>query len=794
MSSKSWRSRMAKLQSMSAAEARERGLQEVHKRLDLLRFHLSARSSPRISLNSAASSGSFFFYPHQVPEILRLLRDRFPEQVTEVITRAEKIRAHKFDLLGYQNLDYGPEIDWHLDRVHGKRAPRKPWHKIRYLDFNEVGDVKVTWELNRHQHLVTLAKAYRLTGDDRLAQDLFRQWYHWIEHNPHPIGINWASSLEVAFRSLSWLWVKHLMAGTPVVPMSFAADLRQALAVHGRHIERYLSTFFSPNTHLLGEGVALFFIGTLCPELPQSERWKQLGWKIVLEEAERQVRPDGLHFEQSSYYHVYALDFFLHAVLLASRNDIEIPEFFERKIEQMLEVLWSLSRSGITHEFGDDDGGRLFDPQRNRAEHLADPLATGAVLFERSEFKAVAVTLREETVWLLGAEGAARFDHLAPAPVMPSSTAFEDSGLYIMAAASRHPAQLLIDAGPHGAHTAGHGHSDALSLQLAQDGRMLLIDPGTCEYVGDGPERARFRGTAAHNTMQVDGLEQSSPRGPFSWNNLAETEVHCWVRGESFDLFAGSHDGYRRLESPVAHRRWVFFCKPDFWLVRDVAEGAGHHHLAVNWHFAPGMVPGNPGMFAVPGLQSGVGLITPQDSIWSMKLVSGERSPAYARKETAPIVRFECDADLPVELAAIIHPAAASAAVGTLVPLHETREPRSVIGYAYTVEQMTHRFFFATGAGTWTFGDWSSDADFFYCHETPFGFESFVLCNASHLSLKGEPVLTARHRTSHCELRRSASGTIISPENPSTIVHRWPQSTPDSKSARLEPEPARMGR
>lgn len=792
MSSKSWASRLARLQSMSAAEVRERGLQEAHKRIDLLRFHLTGKSSPPVHLNSASPGGSFFFYPHQAPEILRLLRDRFPQQVTEIITRAEKIRSHKFDLLGYDNLDYGPEIDWHLDRVHDKQAPRKPWYRIHYLDFNQVGDVKVTWELNRHQHLVTLAKAYRLTGDERLARELFAQWYHWIEHNPHPIGINWASSLEVAFRSLSWLWVRHMLAGTPIVPQNFEADLTQALAVSGGHIARYLSTFFSPNTHLLGEGVALFFIGTLCPELPQAQTWKQFGWKIVLEESERQVRPDGLHFEQSSYYHVYALDFFLHAALLAARNNIETPESFGRRIEQMLEVLWGLSRSGATHEFGDDDGGRLFDPRRNRAEHLADPLATGAVLFDRSEFKAVAESLREETLWLLGAEGAARFDHLAPAPVAPSSSAFEDSGLYIMAGGGNHPAQLLIDAGPHGAHTAGHGHSDALSVQLTQAGKMLLIDPGTCEYVGDGPERSRFRGTAAHNTMQVDDLEQSSPKGPFSWSHLAETEVHAWICGESFDLFTGSHDGYLRLESPVTHRRWVFFCKPDFWLVRDVAEGTGRHHLALNWHLAPGMVSKSGG-FALPDSDIGVRLITPRDSNWSMKLLSGENSPAYGRKESAPVMRFECDADLPAELATIVRPAVAGATVGTLVPLHESRGTASVVGYAYSADQVTHRVFFASAPGIWTLDDWSSDAEFFYCSESLFGFALLVLCNGSHLSFRGDRIVTARQRISRCELRRSDSGTIVAPENQSLVVHRWPQSA-DRKSVGLEPEPARIGR
>ena len=102
----------------------------------------------------------------------------------------------------------------------------------------------------------------------------------------------------------------QLLAGTAECA-EFRAELAPALAFHGRYIERYLSTYFSPNTHLLGEAVALFFLGTLYPQMPGAARWKESGWQIVLHEAGRQVRPDGVYFEQSLYYHVYALDFFL---------------------------------------------------------------------------------------------------------------------------------------------------------------------------------------------------------------------------------------------------------------------------------------------------------------------------------------------------------------------------------------------------------------------------------------------------------------------------------------------------
>jgi hypothetical protein len=443
-----WRKVAARLVEMDRREMLERGRHELSKRTDAFLSGFGFDFARGAVSADAAKQGRFFFSAESVASILSVLRKRLPQQVEQIQKQAEKICNHRFDLLGFENLDYGDPIDWHLDAVHGKRAPRKPFHKIRFLDFQEAGDSKITWELSRHHHLVTLAKAYRLTGDSQYVEELGKQWSQWHEQNPYPIGINWASSLEVAFRSLCWMWVFHLLEGSPALSPDFRGEWLRAQALSGRHIERYLSTYFSPNTHLLGEGVALFFIGTLCPELKSAAAWKQQGWRIVLEESERQVESDGLHFEQSIYYHVYALDFFLHARILAARNGMAIPEQFDRTLTRMLEALCWLGRAGVPPRFGDDDGGRVFDPLRNRGEHLPDPLATGAVLFQRGDFKFVAGDLREETIWLLGSDEAVRFDELPAVEPSWESVALASSGLYLLAD-SKTRQQVVIDAGRH---------------------------------------------------------------------------------------------------------------------------------------------------------------------------------------------------------------------------------------------------------------------------------------------------------------------------------------------------------
>jgi len=415
---------------MGKDELVDRVSQQIHARVDAYRAG-RGHDFARITLNEVPSDqkGKFFFSAADASAIAEFLKTRYPSVAASIVASAERILQHRFDLLGYEGLDYGSEIDWHLDIVHQKRGPDKPAFRVKYLDFAEVGDAKVTWELNRHQHWVTLAKAYRLTADERFAREIVAQWKSWRAANPYPTGMNWASSLEVAFRCLSWIWVSYLIEGSAEMTSELRTEWMKALALSGRHIDTYLSTYFSPNTHLLGEVVALFFLGTLFPELPKAKRWKERGWAVVLDAAKTQVRQDGYYFEQSTYYHVYALDLFLHARVLASLNGVPIPVEYDSTMVKMLDALCLLGRAGLVPSTGDDDGGRLFDPRRNRAQHLLDPLSTGAVLYQRGDFKFLAGGPREETIWLLGTAGVTKFEEVRSYEPSGASTALRESGL-----------------------------------------------------------------------------------------------------------------------------------------------------------------------------------------------------------------------------------------------------------------------------------------------------------------------------------------------------------------------------
>jgi Heparinase II/III-like protein/Heparinase II/III N-terminus len=782
-----WARRITRLKSMSAQELFDRTRQHLTARLDAWRYRRGHDFAGDVA-NNPARHGRFFFAPAETLGLCQVLRERFPVQARNIVAWAERICRHQFDLLGFEDLDYGTEIDWHLDIVHGKRGAREPWFKVNYLDFETVGDSKITWELNRHQHLVTLAKAYRLTGDCKYADEIVAQWKHWHAENPYPIGMNWASSLEVAFRSLSWVWVYFLLAESAAMTAELRREWVRGLAISGRHIETYLSTYFSPNTHLLGEGVALFFLGVLFPDLQRAQRWQQRGWKIVLESVDKQVRADGFYFERSTYYHVYALDLFLHARILAAVNEVPIPAPFDEAIVRMLDALCLLSRGGVPPTMGDDDGGRLFDPRRNRAEHLLDPLSTGSVLFAGGDFRFLSGPMREETLWLLGASGLREFEGIKSSAPSSDSAALRDSGLYLMADAETGQ-QLTIDAGPQG---PGHGHADTLHLSLIRNGRALLIDPGTYEYVGDHGERARYRGTSAHNTLCVDSLDQADGAGPFAWRNSPVVRVERWIAGQQFNLFSGSHGGYKRLAEPVSHQRWVFHRKGQFWLVRDVADGQGNHRLELTWHLGPSLSPVSTRDNLFADGQESLGLMTTETHGWSQSAHRGNWSPVYGRAERATVLTFGREAELPVEFVTLLLPDATLQ--GGIGRLDRLLSGASVCVYRYIREGQEHQFFFANGNGPWNFDNWGSDAPFVYWSwEREREQRVLIACGGSYVEIAGLRVLTSDRVVDYAEVVSSGAKPELFSSDLEHVVLQASLDPMDRETAVPGNDPKRAG-
>jgi hypothetical protein len=595
-----------------------------------------------------------FFLPFASPKASAgAFRRLFPESAAgALINRADNAVAGKFDLLGYQNLNFGTKPDWHLEPLSGKRSPLKHWKEFEELDAAETGDKKIVWELNRHQHFFALGASYWLTGDEIYAKTFFAHIYQWAEDNPPSIGVNWMSSLEVAFRSISWIWGLYFFKDSPHLTAKDLQNVLKYLYVHGKHLEKYLSTYYSPNTHLTGEALGLYYLGTQMP-FERSRYWRQLGKEILLDQMNRQILSDGVYFEQSNWYQKYTVDFYTHFYLLHQLNE---PKEFSgqrekagAKLQSMLDYMMQITRpDGATPIVGDDDGGRMLPLDNSADNDFRDCLAIGAVLFERGDLKFAAENFAESSFWLLGTDGAKAFEDLRTKRPVFASKEFRSGGYYVMRDGWEDTDNyMLIDCGPHGALNCGHSHADSLAFELALGGRAMMVDPGTYTYHESEETRDWFRSTPAHNTLTVDNQSSSEPNGKFKWSHIAQAEVKAWVSQERFDFFEGSHNGYLDLpNSPVGHTRGVLFLKNDYFIMRDAAETTGEHTFQQNFHFANGVNP------EIEGLANNTWCVTERtkNQPGMRMFVFGDNgqwqnkeswvSPCYGKKVNAPYLRF----------------------------------------------------------------------------------------------------------------------------------------------------------
>ncbi|MEY4640390.1 MAG: hypothetical protein RLZZ227_384 [Pseudomonadota bacterium] len=692
--------KLQRLLSMSTAEIFSRGVQEASKTFE--RLTLSPAEAPclfRKLKEDEAHSGIIdqfraghgeqaerqlarqfqtaaplrFFAGAAETQVPDLIASQCHAEQAAIIRSADGVCRGDFPILGYGTLSFGKPTDWHLDPLSGKRAPQVHWSKIDPLNCELVGDHKVVWELNRHQWLLDLGQAYRFTGNERYAKIFAQGIGDWIRSNPPGVGINWASSLEVSMRLMAWCWALFLFRGSRWLTPPLQVQMIGWIETHASYIERYLSTYFSPNTHLTGEALGLFYCGTLLPGLKDSQHWINTARKILIEQLHHQVHPDGVYFEQATRYQYYTVDIYMHFVILARRNRQDIPEEVNVGIRRMLDFLLTLRRpDGSMPQIGDADGGWLLPFVRRSPDDFSALFATAAVLYHRADYAWAAGKIAPETLWLLGANAFAEFQALHPAP--PHHTTlqiFREGGYAVMRNGWQQNAHhLIFDTGPLGCgNTGGHGHADLLSIQCCVFGEPYIVDGGTGSYRADDEWRNYFRTTGAHSTVMIDGHSQAKPSGPFTWQmpRPAARLLHH-ASSTDLDLVEAAHDAYSDLDDPVGHRRRILFVKTGggYWVIVDDLSGCENHKVDLRFQFAPLEVKQEGEWLRVRGKNGGALLMRTfaavdlQSEITEGELApaSGWVSPNYGQRVATPAVTWRADAKLPLRVVTLLYPLA----------------------------------------------------------------------------------------------------------------------------------------
>ncbi len=400
-------------------------------------------------------------------------------------------------------------------------------------------DMPRLWRYNLHYFDYLQDPSIAQTAKDFLIRD-------WIEKNPSGTETAW-EPYTVSLRIVNWVKYFLTRGDANGLPPIFVRNL----ALQSEWLYHNLEYHILAN-HYFKNIKALLFSACYV-QCAAAERWFLRGEKLLCEQIDEQLLSDGGHYERSPMYH----------------------SIFTEDLIDILNISTELPYQESTLVMVKDAAVRasLF---------LRDLLMPDGQI---PLFNDAAFAIAPEPQTILEYAGRILDLNLQDRQSHPPSEAFSDSGYFILGDADN---RMIIDCGECGPrYQPGHTHCDLLSYELAVAGQRTIVDTGTFNYE-PGAARRYDRSTAAHNTVRIDGQEQSEVWGLFRVARRASPlSAKLFTDNSETQIFCGSHDGYRRLADKVTHLRRVEFKKDRGWMIEDRLEGQGQHHVESFIHIHP---------------------------------------------------------------------------------------------------------------------------------------------------------------------------------------------------------------
>jgi len=582
----------------------------------------------------------------------------FPDSMEQSRLEAEAILDHRITLFG-RAFDLGSKIDWHSDPQADMRWPLAHFTRVP-LVIGPGADVRVVWELNRLHHLVTLGRAYLLTSDERYSEEFLIQLASWHEDNPPRFGVNWTIAMEAGIRAVNIIAALEMFRGSPNVSDQAIEMILKMLLAHGRFIRANLEfSYRTTSNHYLSNLIGLFAIGTTAPELREARGWRNYSAPRLMKEMNRQVLADGVDYEGSIGYHRFVLEIFSLFLALCREGTFDPGTAFGERLAAMFEFVGCyLKPDGAAPMIGDSDDGRLLRFKDRPAADHSYLMSIGAILVGNRPFKQSS-EVDEEAIWWFGQAGLEAFEHQPINKLSAGSRAFPQAQIFVQRAGELYS---IVDCGDHGLRGHGsHAHSDALSIEMFAFNRTFLRDPGTYVYTASEQERNLFRSTAYHNTVRVDGEEISQvDQGElFAFASNVRPHVNLWESTPERDVLDAEHYAYRRLPSPVTHRRVVTLEKREgYWIIKDVFTGEGSHRFEFCFNFDAGLetrIEPDQCAIAHDGT-SALAIVPTLGYVFKTELTERWVSPSYGTRLSSSGMIFQLKAAVPFETVMLLIP------------------------------------------------------------------------------------------------------------------------------------------
>ncbi len=448
-------------------------------------------------------------------------------------------------LLGEHN--YEPyKKDWHAGFGTPNKWPIVFSHSLDYKQRDDIGDARTNWELNRHFQFALLAKDYYATRDGQYLRELAELFDDWNKENPFLWGISWTSAMEVAIRISNWCYAYCFLCKAEATPKSLLEGLRRGILVMTHYLTKHYSRHSSANNHLVVEMYAIGMVGVLTG----NGVWVDLAVRTLTYELPRQNYSDGVNKELSLHYQSFYMEAMGLMWRLMLKNGITVPEEWTDYLVKMSDYLYRcVGPNGELIEFGDNDEGKLLDLQGTVFDHYTYVLELMSHLLP--ERYVTATTKPYENLhWLFTKEERVRMME-KPLRNNRKSVCYKEGGNSILHSKDGRAIVGIDHAALGFGAIAAHGHSDALSFVMYIDGIPLFTDAGTYIYHCDIKSRNSFRSTRNHNTVCIEGRDQSEMLGAFLWGRKAKCRLlGCNISSDKQTIEA-EHNGYK----PIMHRR-----------------------------------------------------------------------------------------------------------------------------------------------------------------------------------------------------------------------------------------------
>ncbi|MGH3300298.1 MAG: alginate lyase family protein [Streptosporangiaceae bacterium] len=507
-----------------------------------------------------------------------------------VLAAADQLLTGEWEVLGFIRTDL-EQPDWFYDPATDRRTTADRYcFDINFRSEQHTGNVKQLWELSRLQHLTLLSTAWFLSHDGIYARRAAEQLRSWCLENPFLSGVHWTSGIEVGIRLISLTWIRRLLDDWPEIGSYFENNALVVRQIHWH--QEYLAAFrsrgSSANNHVIAEAAGQLVASCAFPWFPASKRWHEASARLLERELLRNTFPSGIGRELASDYQGFAAEVALFAAVETALSGRPLSDEAWRRLCAMFDSGAALlDEQQRPPRQGDSDEGRavLLDPPG--ASRWPSLLSQASALFGRRDWWPPTEPDAASSI-IASIPGAIRkLDDGRPAD---RPWHFVDAGITLLRTKGTRDPEIWCrcDGGPHGYQSiAAHAHADALSVEVRYGGVDILADPGTYCYHGEPEWRSYFRSTLAHNTLEIDGRDQSASGGPFMWVRHAN--------GRTLDVsdigdaaeWTAMHDGYLALDQPARHRRCVRLDRASRSIdIVDEIDGCSHD-LRMAIHLGP---------------------------------------------------------------------------------------------------------------------------------------------------------------------------------------------------------------